>query len=396
MLTTAKPSNFSSFFSRIIDTTTNSVKVDYSKCTDCGSCIKTCGGDVLKKTTHVRPVNPNGLKESGCTACGKCAETCPVKAITYTDNLPLFKKAFETKGKAKVGVLDMSILYELEEEFKLPIGRISLTDLLCLLKNLGFDFFLDSTLLCDYDIINDANRLYTNRAKGQFLTVGSFCQSLYKKILKIDPVGSDQVADVFLRSEAKDFTTFVVSGCYAKRGSSTVLKNGSSEFSSVGISPEEFYSIIREKCQSNGIESLFVGSPCISLPLGSREGVRADCAERFTDSVIRTYCEYLLGIKINPLQFSKVDRFIELANFEIFQNQKLTAAVVNKKIGFNKLMKMDLNNLMYISPRECPPGDGPDYILQRKDVEAETRNVKRSWENEAVQKVWKELRKVSE
>lgn len=210
--------------------------VDYSKCIDCGRCINTCGSNVLIKTDHVRPTSSLGLKASGCTACGKCAETCPVKVISYTNNIPIFKEAFSEKGKAKVGVLDMSILYELEEEFKLPIGRISLNDLLCLLKNLGFDFFLDSTLLCDYDIINDANRLYRNRSKGEFLTIGSFCQSLLKKILQIDPIGSDQVANVFLGTETK-FTTFVVSGCYAKRGSSTVIQNGPSKYSSVGISP---------------------------------------------------------------------------------------------------------------------------------------------------------------
>ena len=289
----------------------------------------------------------------------------------------------------------MSILYELEDEFKIPIGRMNLNDLLCLLKNLGFDYFLDSTILCDYDIVNDANRLYRNRSKGKFLTIGSFCQSLMKKILRIDPIGSDQIAKVFLGPN-ENFTTFVISGCYAKRGSSTVPKCGTNNYSSVGISPDEFFTLIKEKLGSNSIESLFNGSPCIPLPLGSREGVRADTAERFTDSVIRTYCSDLIGVDIEPLKFKRIDKLIEIADFSIFEDQKLVVGVGDKRKGFDKLLKSNISNLMYISPRECPPDGGPDPILDRKDVEAETRKIKRSWDNEAVQKVWKELRRVED
>lgn len=375
-----------------IDNTTNSIQVDYSKCIDCGSCIRTCGSDVLIKDGHVQPSGGFGLKAAGCTACGKCVENCPAKAITYTNNIHFYKEALSEKKTAKVGVLDMSILYELEDEFKLPIGSVSLNDILCLLKNLGFDYFLDSTLLCDYDIINDAARINRNRSKGLSLTIGSFCQSLLKKILRVDPIGSDQVARVFLGPETH-FTTFVVSGCYAKRGSSTNIIGSPYKYSSVGISPEEFFELIREKCGTKSIETLFNGSPCEALPLGSREGVRADCAERFTDSVIRTYCKNYLGVDIQPLHFNKIHKTIEIANFNIFEGQKLVAAVADRRKGFDLLIKKNISNLMFISPRECPPPPGPDLILERKDVEAETRKIKLAYDNEAVQQIWKSIKR---
>ena len=122
-----------------IDITTNSVQIDNSKCIDCGTCIDTCGSHVLIKDGHVQPAGGFGLRAAGCTACGKCVETCPTHAITYTNNIPAYKEAFAETLTAKVAVLDMSILYHLEKEFKLPFGSLKLDDVLVMLKNLGFD-----------------------------------------------------------------------------------------------------------------------------------------------------------------------------------------------------------------------------------------------------------------
>lgn len=75
-----------------IDNKTNSIQVVYSKCIDCGSCAKICGGYFQYK--HKQPFGSFILKKSGCMSCGKCAEICPAKAITYTDNIHLYKDAF--------------------------------------------------------------------------------------------------------------------------------------------------------------------------------------------------------------------------------------------------------------------------------------------------------------
>lgn len=377
-----------------IDDTTNSIQIDNSKCIDCGKCISTCGNNVLIKDGHVQPAGGFGLRAAGCTACGKCVDACPTKAISYTNNIPLYKEAFAESLTAKIAVLDMSIMYHLEKEFKLPPGSVKLNDILCLLKNLGFQYFLDASLITDYDILNDSARIYRHRTKGYSGTIGAFCISLLKKLINVDSVGADQVAEVFLGPESL-YTTFVVSGCYARRSASTLYMGTPYKYLSVGITTNEFISIIKEKCGSN-IETLFKGSPCQALPLGSREGCRADTAERFSDSVVRTYGSLHLGMQIKPLEFQKVKPNISLADVNITSNYKLAAAVVERAQGFDELMKMDLQNLLYITPRECPPSPGPDPVLQRKDQEADTRSIKLSRDNGAAHEIWSHLRKLDD
>ena len=237
--------------------------------------------------------------------------------------------------------------------------------------------------------------MYRHKTKGFSQTIGAFCVSLLKKLINVDPVGAEQVAEVFLGSEAL-YTTFVVSGCYSRRSFSTLIIGQPYKYLSVGVTNNEFFSIIREKC-GNNIESLFKGTPCKSFPLGSKEGCRADTAERFTDSVIRTYGATHLGVEIDPLEFKKINDMISLSNFNITQTHQLCAAIVNREKGFHELMKMDLNNLVYITPRECPPTtSGPDECLKRKDQEADKRRIRQSRDNDAAQEIWRHFRKLED
>ena len=47
------------------------VRVDLSKCTDCGACVKTC------------PVDIKNVGDRECVQCGNCIDKCPEKAITF-------------------------------------------------------------------------------------------------------------------------------------------------------------------------------------------------------------------------------------------------------------------------------------------------------------------------
>lgn len=66
-----------------IDDTTNSIRVDYSKCIDCGTCLENCGGGFLIKDGHIQAFWGFGLKASGCTSCGKCAESFTQTTFHY-------------------------------------------------------------------------------------------------------------------------------------------------------------------------------------------------------------------------------------------------------------------------------------------------------------------------
>lgn len=309
----------------------------------------------------------------------------------YANHIPLYKEAFAESTAAKIASLDMDILYFLEKEFKLPPNSLKLHDVLVLLKNLGFDYFLDNGILTDYDIINDASRIYRHVTKGFSRTVGSFCPPLLKEILKIDPIGADQAAEVFLGTETHT-TTFVVTGCYKRRSLATLYIGHPHKYLSVGVTTNEFLSIIKEKLGTN-VSALFKGSPCESLPLGSQEACRAETAERYTNSVIRTYGSYYLGAQINPLKFEKIDPLVSLAKFDVTAKDRLCAAIVDTKKGFDKIINMKLDNpLLFITPRNCPPKDEANHVMDRKDKEAGERKITLARYNEAAHQIWKHMR----
>lgn len=86
-----------------------------------------------------------------------------------------------------------------------------------MLKNLGFDYFVDNTLLSDIVIINDVKQIEKDQSRGKKSNVGTSCVSLLKKIRKTDPIRADQVVQVLL-CEKEKFTTFVISGCFSIGG----------------------------------------------------------------------------------------------------------------------------------------------------------------------------------
>ena len=47
------------------------VKLDRSRCTDCGACVKVC------------PMDIRTVGDRECVHCGKCADVCPEKAISF-------------------------------------------------------------------------------------------------------------------------------------------------------------------------------------------------------------------------------------------------------------------------------------------------------------------------
>ncbi len=71
------------------------VKLDKTKCTDCGLCVSVCKVDIKRVGDHE------------CIQCGKCIEVCPTKAISWKGS-QLFVKAneLETPDVSEIRPLD--------------------------------------------------------------------------------------------------------------------------------------------------------------------------------------------------------------------------------------------------------------------------------------------------
>ncbi len=72
--------------------------IDYSKCTNCGLCLLSCGNAVFgwSKSQEKYVVANKGNCVVGCTTCGK---VCPEKAITFQDEPTKFVKDAIVKYK---------------------------------------------------------------------------------------------------------------------------------------------------------------------------------------------------------------------------------------------------------------------------------------------------------
>jgi len=62
-----------------LETITERISVDKSRCTECGACIGICPANCFSRHPDTWEVRHDG---SSCNACGECALVCPVRAIS--------------------------------------------------------------------------------------------------------------------------------------------------------------------------------------------------------------------------------------------------------------------------------------------------------------------------
>ena len=365
-----------------VDTTTHSIQIDYNKCTDCGKCVDACEHNALLLNPHLQTSGYFGLASAGCTSCGICLDHCPEKAITFTNNIPLYKEAMADKKTLKVCVLDSAIFYNLEKKLGLQQGSLNLDSVCALLKNMGFEYFLDYSLISDLEIIRDAARIHRHSQKGFAQTIGSYCPSLTKKLLGSDPTGAEQVVDCFLGPQIH-LTTFVVTDSPARRANSTLYWGEPRAITSVGITTDEFAKIIKDGGYN------FEGFPCKMFPLGSEQGCKAVTSERFADAVVHTFGFSFIGAHFTHLNFKKIDPLVEVAEFTYHNNTTLRAAIVDGTKGLEKLYQLDLADVIYISPKDGDKCDAPKDAIPEIDAMAVKRQIKLAQDNSSAQEVWK-------
>lgn len=62
-------------------------RIDYDTCVGCGSCVKTCGMDVLRMDTTIK--KPVIAYQNDCINCCLCIRYCPVNALY----IPAYKQS---------------------------------------------------------------------------------------------------------------------------------------------------------------------------------------------------------------------------------------------------------------------------------------------------------------
>lgn len=119
------------------------------KCINCGMCKTTC----IK-----REAMDFDTESELCVNCGQCVQTCPVKALTPKNEI---SKLFNAKkdGKILIAYTSPSTRVAFGDIFGLESGSFTQGKLVGFLKQLGFDYVLDTTFAADLTIMEEASEL---------------------------------------------------------------------------------------------------------------------------------------------------------------------------------------------------------------------------------------------
>ncbi|KAH0786086.1 2Fe-2S iron-sulfur cluster binding domain-containing protein [Histomonas meleagridis] len=152
-----------------IDISSNSIRIDPSKCVACGRCVRACknisGQKVLKVAKkngreYVQTTNGQLLNDTNCISCGQCALYCPVGAITEKSQVQEILTRIRNRTK-KLSVIHFSpaVKIGLADAFGVPISSLPTGKIINALRLYGFQQVYDSSFGGDIAILEEAARL---------------------------------------------------------------------------------------------------------------------------------------------------------------------------------------------------------------------------------------------
>lgn len=195
------------------------------KCIKCGMCKNTC----LKK---------EGMKFDSeselCVNCGQCVQSCPTKALMPKNDINKLLSA-KKDGKVLIAYTSPSTRVAFGDIFGLESGTFTQNKLVGFLKQLGFDYVLDTTFAADLTIMEEASELIARIKNNKKLPMFTSCcpawvkyaEQFYPEILDHistckSPIGmmGMVVQNYFTKMkniEKKDIFTVAITPCTAKK-----------------------------------------------------------------------------------------------------------------------------------------------------------------------------------
>ena len=142
-----------------------SIVRETTKCIECGICKNIC----IKK---------EGMKFNShselCVNCGQCVQVCPTKALTPKMEIHRLLKAKE-EGKILVAYTSPSTRVAFGDIFGLESGTFTQNKLVGFLKQIGFDYVLDTTFAADLTIMEEASELVSRIQNNGKLPMFTSC-----------------------------------------------------------------------------------------------------------------------------------------------------------------------------------------------------------------------------
>jgi iron-only hydrogenase group A len=176
-----------------IDTSSVSIVFDPAKCILCGRCIRVCNESIGNSTldfsrrgirTAVKTAMEKSFDNSNCIHCGQCIMVCPTAALSEKINFSELQVTLHDPSKKMVAVYSPAVAITLAEEFGIKASRELNAVFQTILRKIGFDWVIDSSLGTDLMIMETANELLKRVEEGGPFPMFSSCCPSWVKYLE--------------------------------------------------------------------------------------------------------------------------------------------------------------------------------------------------------------------
>ncbi len=161
------------------------LKREMEKCVNCGRCVKVCnrvqGVNAINfagrgHETRVTPQRGKKLSEVACIRCGQCLLECEEGALIEENSIEEVEKFLEDEDKFVVAQTAPAVRSSLGELFGLEPGKNVEKEMVEGLKKLGFDKVFDTVFAADLTIVEEASELIQRVENGgPFPLITSCC-----------------------------------------------------------------------------------------------------------------------------------------------------------------------------------------------------------------------------
>lgn len=146
------------------------------KCINCGICTKTCNkvtGLNLDKNIHE------------CVNCGNCLTMCPTGALCPVYNYRKVMNIINKKENVLVAFTAPAVRTSLGECFNMDAGQNTEGKMVTALKNIGFNYILDTAFASDVTIMEESKELMNRLKTKKNLPMFTSCCPAWVKYVEM-------------------------------------------------------------------------------------------------------------------------------------------------------------------------------------------------------------------